>query len=275
MITFSKIGHFGRLGNQLFQFASTIGIARKNGYDVWFPIENITEGVVENFKDGKTLQVTFDVPKAFELPHNLLTSRQNLQVSYAVKERHFHFDRELFNIPDGCDLSGYFQSEKYFAHVEDELRQILTFKPHIQQKARDLFPKVDGETVSIHVRRGDYVNQQQFHPVCNPEYYLEAASLFSNNNSHFIVFSDDVEYCKNLFEEGENVHYIDNVDPYVDLALMSMCNHNIIANSSFSWWGAWLNKSSDKVVVAPKQWFGPAYSHHIVNDLFCENWKVI
>jgi len=274
MISYKKIGHFGRLGNQLFQFASTYGIARKLGYEVCFPIENITTPVTERFADGKVLDIVFDVPKAFNIPNKYLASLDTIKVRGVVCENSFHFDEKMFSAPDDSEITGYLQSERYFKHVEQELREILTFKPEVIEKAEALFPKISGSTVSIHIRRGDYVNQQQFHPTCSPEYYLEAASQFVDDRPHFVIFSDDIEYCKDLFAEGENILYIDNNDPYIDLCLMSMCDHNIIANSSFSWWGAWLNENKNKKVVAPKQWFGPAYDFHNLNDLYCKNWII-
>lgn len=274
MISYKKIGHFGRLGNQLFQFASTYGIARKLGYEVGFPIENTTKPVTEHFTDGKVLDIVFDIPKAFNIPDKHLISLGEVEMQSKVCERFFHFDEEMFSTPDNSEITGYLQSEKYFKHVEQELKEMLTFKPEVVEKAEALFPRVNGSTVSIHIRRGDYVNQQQFHPTCTAEYYLEAASMFESDNPYFIIFSDDVDYCKSLFAEDENVLYINNIDPYVDLCLMSMCDHNIIANSSFSWWGAWLNKNPNKKVIAPKQWFGPAYSHN-TKDLYCKNWIVI
>ena len=274
MITYSKIGHFGRLGNQLFQFAGTLGIARKLGYKVGFPIENTTTPVTEHFKDGKVLDIVFDVPKAFKLNADLLLPKADIITNGVCGERFFHFDENLFNIQDGVDLSGYFQTDKYFAHIEDELRSLLTFNDSIQSTADKLFPKSEYQTVSIHIRRGDYVNQEQYHPVCGYDYYTSALSEFSNEYYNFIVFSDDIDYCKEMFGDSENLLYIDNKDPYIDLCLMSMCDHNIIANSSFSWWGAWLNKNKDKKVVAPKQWFGSAYNFHNLNDLYCKNWII-
>lgn len=275
MISYKKIGHFGRLGNQLFQFASTYGIARRLGHEVGFPIENITKPVTERFADGKVLDVVFDVPKVFNIPNECLLNLEEVEMQNKVCERFFHFDEELFLTPDNSEIIGYLQSEKYFKHVEQEVRGLLTFRSEILEKAEALFPRVNGSTVSIHIRRGDYVNQQQFHPTCTAEYYLAAASQFTEDSPYFIIFSDDIEYCKDLFAENENILYINNIDPYVDLCLMSMCDHNIIANSSFSWWGAWLNGNENKKVIAPRNWFGPAYNHYIVDDLFCENWKTI
>ena len=133
MITYSKIGHFGRLGNQLFQFAGVLGIARKLGYEVKFPTENTTEYQLEDFKDGVTRECTFDIPKAFVLNESILDTKFNIlpQIKYEVNEPYFHFNPEYFTAPDGCDFRGYFQTEKYFKHIEDELRQLLVFKPDI------------------------------------------------------------------------------------------------------------------------------------------------
>lgn len=278
MITYSKIGHFGRLGNQMFQFAGVYGIAKKLGYDIAFPIENVVEGQYEDFKDGVTRYCTFDIPKAFILNESILKPKSDIlsKIEYSIEnEPHFHFTDNYFKIPDNCDLRGYFQTEKYFEHVKDELLNLFTFKPDIKEAANKLFPKLDTETVSIHLRVGDYKGLENFHPVCSPEYYTKAASLFNDKEYNFIIFSDDVNYCKELFGEQENIHYIDNNDPYVDMCLMSMCDHNIIANSSFSWWAAYLNQNKNKQVVAPKQWFGPAYYFQITDDLYCKGWKVV
>lgn len=274
MISYSNIGYFGRLGNQMFQFAATYGIAKKLGYEVYFPAENVREEVIESFHDGKTLGVAFDIPKVFKLKDDLLINRKNISTMNKVGENFFHFDDTMFLVKDSTDLTGYYQSEKYFKHVEDEIRDLFTFQDSIQQTANKLFPAVNGTTVAIHVRRGDYVNQQQFHPTCTPDYYIEAARLFEDYDPYFIIFSDDVDYCRKLFAESENILYINNIDPYVDLCLMSMCDHNIIANSSFSWWGAWLNKNPNKKVVAPRSWFGPAYAFHNTQDLYCTNWII-
>jgi hypothetical protein len=277
MITYSKIGHFGRLGNQLFQFAGVLGIARKLGYEVKFPIENMTEYQLEDFKDGVTRECTFDIPKAFVLDESILDTKFNIlpQIKYEVNEPYFHFNSEYFTVPDGCDFKGYFQTEKYFKHIEDELRQLLKFKSDIQETANALLPKTTNELVSIHLRRGDYIGLEDFHPVCGPDYYNAASQAFMDKDYNFVIFSDDIKYCKSFFGEQENISYINNIDPYVDLCLMSMCNHNIIANSSFSWWAAWLNSNPNKKVIAPQQWFGSAYHYQNTNDLYCEGWKIV
>ena len=218
MITYSKIGHFGRLGNQLFQFAGVLGIARKLGYEVKFPIENMTEYQLEDFKDGVTRECTFDIPKAFVLDESILDTKFNIlpQIKYEVNEPYFHFNSEYFTVPDGCDFKGYFQTEKYFKHIEDELRQLLKFKSDIQETANTLLPKTTNELVSIHLRRGDYIGLEDFHPVCSPDYYNAASQEFMDKDYNFVIFSDDIKYCKSFFGEQENISYINNIDPYVD-----------------------------------------------------------
>jgi len=277
MISYKKIGNFGRLGNQLFQFASTYGIAKKLGYEVKFPIENMTEPSIEDFKDGVRREITFDVPKYFEVPKDLLCSIKDINTEWTVREPNFHFFEEMFSIPDSVNLEGYYQTEKYFKHCEDELRNILQFDVSILDTAANyVLPKTDLELVSIHMRVGDYAGLQQFHPVLTSEYYSKALEIFTDKDYHFVVFSDDVEYAKSMLGDQENLTYSINNSTEVDMCAMSLCHHNIIANSSFSWWAAWLNNNEIKKAVAPKNWFGPAYyGIHDIKDLCPESWIVI
>jgi hypothetical protein len=275
MITFIDIGAHGRLGNQMFQFASTVGIARKLGYEVVFPTENIENASIEDFKDGITREVYFDIPKIFEVPDQMLKSTDQILYDKQVQEPHFHFCEDLFKIPDSTNLKGYYQTEKYFDHCKKEIEDIFTFKSSIKTKALEVFPKINLDTVSIHLRVGDYVGLQQFHPICDADYYASAMNYFMDKDYYFLIFSDNIPYSKEIFGESENILYICNNEPEVDMCLMSLCQHNVIANSSFSWWAAWLNKNPNKKVVAPKKWFGPSYSYQNTNDLYCKNWKIV
>lgn len=276
MITYSKIGHFGRLGNQMFQLASTYGIAKKIGHEVCFPIENSKIPNTEHFKDGITRDVYFDLPKVFELDSSILKNSKDIAIDYEVQEPHFHFAKSLFNIPDNCDLKGYYQTEKYFEHCKEEVKKLFTFKPEIKREALEKIPKVFCDCVSIHIRVGDYAGLQEFHPICDGEYYVNATKQFSDDNYYFLIFSDNIEYCKQMFGESENIVYIEGNSPEVDMCMMSICDHNIIANSSFSWWSAWLNSNPYKKVIAPKKWFGPAYDGiNDTKDLYCKNWILI
>jgi hypothetical protein len=126
-------------------------------------------------------------------------------------------------------------------------------------------------TCSIHVRRGDYIGLQNFHPVQPVSYYEEAVKIVGDDK-HFLIFSDDINWCKENFTFLKNKTFVLNNLDYEDLYLMSMCKNNIISNSTFSWWGAWLNRNENKQVIIPSKWFGISYSHLNTNDLYCEGW---
>jgi hypothetical protein len=277
MITYNKIGHFGRLGNQMFQFAATVGIARKANQGFAFPKENTEVPSVEDFKDGVRREVYFDLPKYFPNVERTLQPLEQIQTYHVAQEPYFHFCPDLFTVPDQTNLMGYFQTEKYFEHCSDLILGFFQFDKDIKKQAENNFPSfpVKLEYVSIHLRRGDYAGLQQFHPVMDADYYFDAMTQFMDGDYCFLIFSDDIQYAKELFGEQENIVYIEGNDPAVDMCMMTMCDHNVIANSSFSWWGAWLNDNTNKKVIAPKRWFGPAYKGvHDTKDLYPQSWIV-
>jgi len=277
MISYKKIGHFGRLANQMFQFAATIGIARKANQGFAFPKENTEVPSVEDFKDGVRREIYFDLPKYFPNVERTLKPLEEIQTYHVAQEPYFHFCPDMFTIPDQTNLMGYFQSEKYFEHCSDLILGYFQFDKEIKKQAENNFPKfpVKLEYVSIHLRRGDYAGLQQFHPVMEADYYFDAMTQFMDDDYYFLIFSDDISYAKELFGEQENIVYIEGNDPAVDMCMMTMCDHNVIANSSFSWWGAWLNDNVNKKVIAPKRWFGPAYKGvHDTKDLYPQSWII-
>jgi hypothetical protein len=268
MITFSSIGYNGRLANQIFQFASTIGIARKLGYDPIFPIENFISGDPHDYNGGK-LRECFDIPGDYFLSRDEI----NRATSYTYNEGSFKYDEATKGIPDGVDLRGYFQSELYFKDYSDEIRKVLKFRGNVLSES-DSFCKVSENSTCIHVRRGDYVTSPNHHPVQTVEYYKKAIDLIGD--STFYVFSDDLEWCReNLGPIKENMIFIDVRNPYVSLCLMTKCRNHIIANSSLSWWAAWLGKKEGQIVFSPLNWFGPALSNNDTSDLYCPGWNKI
>ena len=284
MIGFDSIGTMGRLGNQMFQHAAVKGIARKHGYEYAIPP-----------KDPNTQIDNYGLLDAFEMK-----GVDYIKYCYNVvpaQERFFHYDEELMNIcPDNVNVAGFFQSEKYFEHIEDEIRKDYTFKDNWLQPSLDFMDQFGGEEVLfLHVRSGDpnltdkrgfkwaYVNLQDQHPTQPIEYYEEALTYFPDDMP-VLVFSDSIEWCKNqeifqperfMFSEPEDVYDDGALVPYIDLCLMSLCSHAIIANSSMSWWGAWLQSNPHKRVIAPKMWFGSAYQFHNTKDLYCDDWTVL
>ena len=261
----------------MFQFAATVGIARKANQGFAFPKENTEVPSVEDFKDGVRREVYFDLPKYFPNVERTLAPLEQIQTYHIAQEPYFHFCPDLFTVPDQTNLMGYFQTEKYFEHCSDLILGYFQFNNEIEKQAENNFPSFPGkiEYVSIHLRRGDYSGLQQFHPVMDADYYFDAMTQFMDKDYCFLIFSDDIDYAKELFGQQENIVYIEGNDPAVDMCMMTMCDHNVIANSSFSWWGAWLNTNTNKKVVAPKKWFGPAYKGiHDTKDLYPQSWIV-
>lgn len=268
MITCSSIGYNGRLANQIFQFASTVGIARNLGYDVKFPSENFIQGDPHDYNGGK-LRECFDIPDCYFASRNEIAH----SVAYVYNENSFNYDESVSGIPDGVDLRGYFQSERYFKNIENEIRDILKFRDVIEQESR-LVCDISDNSTCVHVRRGDYVTSPDHHPVQTVEYYKKAIDIIHDGT--FYVFSDDLEWCRNnLPREDKNIVFLEVENPYVSLYLMARCKNHIIANSSLSWWAAWLGKKEGQVVFSPSNWFGPALAKNDTRDLYCEGWNRI
>ena len=175
-------------------------------------------------------------------------------------------------------MIGYFQSEKYFIDYKKEIREYFTLKQDLVKKLKEKFKNILSNSCSLHIRRGDYLNLQEFHPVLDLEYYNSAIKKIYNSstkNINFLIFSDDLDWCKNNIRiESKTLNFIKQNDEILDLFLMSFCENNIIANSSFSWWGAWLNENENKKIVTPKKWFGDNYTQNNTKDLYCDKWIV-
>lgn len=259
-IGFNHLGKLGRLGNQMFQYAALRGIAARRGFDFQIPTSNFQN----EWKDHQLFE-------AFKLKK---ITKIDLCSGPYVREAHFHFDKNLFeHMPDGHNLYGFFQSSKYFDHIEDEIREDFQFKDFIYEPCKKMINSLDNP-IALHVRRGDYIKNCQNHPPCSKEYYEIALSKFDNNRK-VVIFSDDPKWCISEFSDKRFLlsHGGDNLS---DLCKMSLCSDFIIANSSFSWWGSWLSQNSKKRIIAPEKWFGTGYtSAHDTSDLYCDNWEVI
>lgn len=250
----------GGLGNFMFQIAAVYGYALKNGHT---PII--------------TLQGTFPVHNSFDTYREDIFEKI-IPVSFLPLAELSRYEEPSFNYQEipmhegGVLLDGYFQSEKYFEHCKQFIRDLFT--PKKKEEALQLFEHYEGMTIcSLHVRRGDYLDKQQYHPVQPLDYYYQAMSSMPGDTK-YLIFSDDIEWCKSIFK-GDQFFFVEGNKDSEDLLLMSCCTHNIIVNSTFSWWGAWLNENPEKRVIAPRKWFGPAYSHFNTEDIYCPDWIVI
>ena len=248
----------GRLGNNMFQIAACIGYAKKH---------NVGWGVKKGYREKgfNAFQVDKYFPNISSCD-SYFKAYTEFQEQWAGTEFNYH---EIPFHPNGCELVGFWQSEKYFENAKDEVRKYLQL------------PFVEGyrDYVSIHIRRGDYVQHSGSFPPVTVEYIEKAMKQIRSHR--YLVFSDDIAYCKEIFKHLNNsiqqFEYSEGRNEFEDMALMASCGHNIIANSSFSWWAAWLNTNPDKIVVSPSHkrgnWFGmEAGVKHDCIDLIPKEW---
>jgi len=266
MIANDDLGNLGRLGNQMFQYASLLGIAKKHGYDYCLPpIE------VFGVKDPKVGKSDVNIFDCFNLPNapRLITNYPK------VMESTFALDKNLWeNCPDNISLHGYFQTEKYFKNIEDTIRNIFTFVDEVRQPTTKAFKENfnDTEVISLHIRRTDYLTFEH-HPVQELNYYIKGLSELPNDIP-VMIFSDDIEWCskQDLFQDDRFILSEGN-DTAVDMFLQTLCTYHIIANSSFSWWGSWLSNS--KKTIAPKNWSAGPDANKDLSDLYLPQWVLI
>jgi len=251
----------GRLGNQLFQIATAHALALDNGDRCIFPlgIEGATPNIYERTFYANTVL------------RNIVYGYDFSWIKSIYREPGFHYSK--IGYQDGLLLDGYFQSEKYFVHQRDRILELFSPSEYITERVERYTEVINfGECVAVHVRRGDYVKLSDVHTNLaeNSPYYTDALSKFSNKKKVF--FSDDIQWCKQKF--GDQHTYVANENDVVELFLFSKMSSKIIANSSFSWWGAWLGSFDDEV-IAPKQWFGQNNSHLNTEDVIPQRWKRI
>ena len=264
MIGFNALGQLGRLGNQMFQFAALKGIARKHGYQYCIPPS-------QNMDEWREHQLFVPFKLSNVSPLNIQFIDDGRPT---ITEGTFSFNKQLLNeCPDWISVQGFFQSEKYFKHIEDEIRSDFIFKDEILEPCKEMISQLDSSPIALHIRRTDYITNPN-HTTLGLEYYQKALNQF-NNNVPVIVFSDDTEWCnqQELFS-SDRFLIAEGHSNYVDLCLMTLCSGHIIANSSFSWWGAWL--ATSKKIIAPLDWFKGSNNENIdTKDLFPETWMVI
>jgi hypothetical protein len=265
-VAFNYLGKLGQLGNQMFQYAATLGIARYTG--VAFTIPDHDDVVVDALGNRLRIELfdCFDIK-----PDNT----NLLQTDHVISEKGFEFDSTILHSSRQVDytLYGFFQTEKYFKHCADEVRQQFSFKQEIVGECKEIIENYFDDPIGLHIRRGDFLINSGNHYNQSLDYYEEALKKFDANRQ-VVIFSDDPDWCmeQSLFVDDRFI-VSQATGPYHDLYLMTQCSDFIIANSTFSWWGAWLGNSGR--VIAPKKWFGPNNAHLNTKDLFPEHWEVI
>lgn len=267
----------GGLGNQMFQYAAGLSLAEKLSTELfmdvsWFDEIDDKDTSRHYELDCFALKQQFVKGGEFRVSQPGWGRKQRLMLSIAkargkqiltqYREPTFEFNQRFNNLSDNTYLEGYFQSEKYFLGVRKEVVSAFSYIERPSEKNRLLIQRIRScNSVSIHVRRGDYVTNKhanKFHGLKGVDYYKKAISIMSKQLKQpiFFVFSDDIEWCKTNLPIPKGSTFIShNQSGSEDMRLMRVCKHNIIANSSFSWWGAWLGEYPAKEVIAPKVWF--------------------
>lgn len=285
---------FGGFGNQLFQYAAGRCLAEKHQTQLKLDIFSFEED-----KLRKYLLPTFNIPQTFAtreeiqrlkaptIPTRMMNYFSRIHRFLSLNplvtykhETHFQFDTGFFSLPCNVYLEGHWQSEKYFKDIESIIRQEFRLKaiPNEQNTYMAGVIRDVSDSVSVHIRRGDYVSNPityKVHGVCSAEYYHTAIEHITQKsaNPHFFIFSDDPMWVEKNFKITYPHTYVTHNqkdDGPLDMWLMSLCTHHIIANSSFSWWGAWLANNPKKIVIAPKRWFNNSKIN--TSDLVPRSW---
>jgi len=272
----------GGLGNQMFQYAIARNLARKNFHtkiflDISF-LENSVQSDIFTKRDYELAE--FNI-KAYttnidSLETKLTFTDKLLKRDYIyIREKGLEFEDGVLRLRGNIFLEGHWASERYFSDIKNLLIKDFNLRTNGSEKYLEYLSRINkSRTVAIHVRRGDYITNKlanKFHGTCDIAYYQRSIDLIRERAKpdYLFVFSDDMGWCKKQFI-GKEFVFVEGTNAHEDMMLMKNCAHNIIANSTFSWWGAWLNENTNKIVIAPKSWFKDAKVE--IKDLLPEGW---
>ncbi len=261
----------GGLGNQMFQYALYLSLK-----EIFNDVKlDITQFELYYDHYGYELEKVFGVNP--ELATKDEIERLTSDGSSYYRESQFNYDEEVLNLEGERYFEGCWQSEKYFRNIEEIVREEFSYKHDLEGLNKETAEKINkGNSVSIHIRRGDYLGSDVHSGVCTPKYYYNAVNIIRNitGKPQYYIFSDDLKWSRENIRPGPDTIYVDwnrGEDSYKDMHLMSLCKYNIIANSTFSWWAAWLNKNPIKMIIAPDRWFSKDYIN--TNDIIPERWN--
>lgn len=275
----------GGLGNQLFQYCMARSLADRLNTSLGLDIRDFNEDspysmALKNFN----IRANFNPPGIIKHKTNgyfkYLLDIISGNHKYVYKEPYLHFDKNVISRPNNSYYKGYWQSEKYFKDNKENILNDLRIIRNQSIQNKKISAKIANTvSVSLHIRRGDYISNSEYnasHGTCSLTYYENAVSYLVKNigkNFKIFAFSDDPAWVYSNLKLPVDIYFVNNNSPeqgYEDLRLMSECNHNIIANSSFSWWGAWLNTYNKKTVIAPSNWYANQYIKN--NDIIPPDW---
>jgi hypothetical protein len=283
----------GGLGNQLFQYATGRALALRNndivklditGYSEHNGVDTMRQYNLAAFNIQENIATREEIRK-LKYPFGIISKGMRFFRAKILREFTISFNQKIFDLKGDAYIDGFFHSERFFLDKEKTIRDDLRLKVSLTPAAQKISDQINQEkkSVSLHVRRGDYVqdpNTNKYHGTCSPEYYAESLKYLSSklgDDIHVFVFSDDIGWVEQNMPIPFKKTYVSSVDQkkpeikdYEELVLMSFCKHNIAANSSFSWWGAWLNANPQKIVITPKRWALKGDEHY--RDMIPSTW---
>jgi hypothetical protein len=276
----------GGLGNQLFQYAVARQIAHNHDVSLKLDLsfllsDSPNKAYTHRDLELNKLNINAEIATEEEIQTLWKKRWQNLFQPTWIKEHGADLNKKVLKASKSCYLDGFWQSEKYFLNIQEIIRKEFSFKELLEESHfLEWIKKIKScNSVSIHFRRGDYVQNaiaNQYHGVCSIDYYQKSVQLIFQKvlNPVFFVFSDDIQWVKNNFWIDFPVYFVEKSDEnrHSDFQMMSLCKHNIIANSSYSWWAAWLNSNENKIVISPEKWFENPYRQAQIHDLIPEKW---
>lgn len=252
----------------MFQIAAARAFAIDAGVDCSFP--NLKDNL--RYIDEHKVTAPYGWPRTYGVESNVLLGSLRTDPASNAGYEGFPFHYEPKSVKPNTVIDGFFQSEKYFVRHRQAVLDLFDFSFVSDKFLNDKYPFLKTKRVtSIHVRRGDYVIKPECHPPQTVEYYKKAMDLLRDKTDLFLVSTDDVEWCKDNLA-ADNVMIIDDEKDYIELYVMSLCDNNIICNSSYGWWGAWLNRHENKIVIGPQLWFGPTLAAHDTSDILPSSW---
>lgn len=276
----------GGLGNQMFQWAFGRMLEQTTDAEVAFDMSYFTKRYARPYQlDIFNIEPNFVQDNLLKLKLNIMWAlRKNLEGknffgTTFISEKQFNFDPKLAKIKDSAYVEGFFQSDLYFNSIEEKLREDFKFIADISDESKACAEKIrSSNSISLHIRRGDYVQKKRYQDVyatCSLDYYARGVEYIAQKcpDPTLFIFSDDIDWVKqNLKLPYEMIFVTHNAGKtsYEDMWLMSLCANNIIANSSFSWWGAWLNNNKEKIVIAPQKWFND--DNVVQTDVIPKSW---
>lgn len=287
----------GGLGNQMFQYAIARSIAHVNKTDIkldvsvyeshegWIALPRHYElknlNIIENVANMREIEEIKGKNRRFQSILEKIPFRSSNRLNCYYKEKEeFYCDSKVFGLKGSIYLEGYFQTEKYFKNIEELIKNDFMVRTEADETNQSLLDKIrSSNAVAVHVRRGDNTPTDSIHGVCSSNYYRKGIEIIAEEiaDPHFFIFSNDAKWAKRNLQTHFPSTYVSHngIDKgYEDMRLMRNCKHFLIANSTFSWWGAWLSRNPDKIVLAPKRWFKkPGYRN--TRDLIPESWRQI